>query len=258
MRCDDFVGAAITIPYKIPFLREMDELTDVAKVIGAMNTVFVRLSLDGKQRRYIGTNTDCIGVRDVLLKHRPSLAAGSAGGKPAVVVGGGGAARAAVYALWKWLGFSRVYLVNRDEGEVRTMVAAFAKTDLGADMLLHVTDPTQARSLDAPVVIVSAVPDRTPETVTEKLAREIVSVFLDRGQGEGGGGGGGLALDMCYRPKMWTEFALLAQKKGWETALGTEVMIYQAIEQDFLWTQRPVEDMPLDEVARIVTEAATD
>lgn len=255
MRLDDFVGAAITIPYKIPFLHEMDEVTDVAKVIGAINTVFVRPSLNGKQRRYIGTNTDCVGVREALLKHRPTLAARSPGRKSAVVVGSGGAARAAIYALWRWLGFSTVYLVNRDEGEIHTMVAAFAKTELGADMLLlPVTNLTQARSFDAPAVIVSTVPDRTPETVAEKLTREIITTFLDRGRESGSGG---LALDMCYRPKLSTEFVLLAQKRGWETVLGTEVMIYQAVDQDVLWTQRPVEDLPLEEVARIVTEAAT-
>ena len=58
------------MPHKITFTREVDELTEEGSVIGAINTIFMRKDHEGRTR-YIGTNTDCIGVRDAFLQNCP-------------------------------------------------------------------------------------------------------------------------------------------------------------------------------------------
>jgi quinate dehydrogenase len=76
----------------------LDDLTEEARAIEAVNTSFVRLDKCG-QRRHIGTNTDCIGIRDSILYRMPH-AATMGKGRPSMVIGGGGAARSAIFALW--------------------------------------------------------------------------------------------------------------------------------------------------------------
>jgi quinate dehydrogenase len=69
---------------------------------------------------YIGTNTGCIGVQEALLRNIDAglMRTAKAGGGPSLIIGGGGAARSAGYALRKWLGDERVYVMNRPASEV--------------------------------------------------------------------------------------------------------------------------------------------
>lgn len=80
-----FVGANVTVPHKSAALSAADELSEVAREIGAANTLSFR---DGEIYAH---NTDADG----FLRSLP------AGGprSPALVLGAGGAARAVVWAL---------------------------------------------------------------------------------------------------------------------------------------------------------------
>jgi shikimate dehydrogenase len=82
---EGFVGANVTVPHKGAAVLLSDRRTDVAREIGAANT----LVFQGGEIR--ADNTDAKGLMESL----PS----SAGGRRALVLGAGGAARAAVWAL---------------------------------------------------------------------------------------------------------------------------------------------------------------
>lgn len=222
------VGAAITMPYKVSFIEHVDALTDEARTIGAMNTVFVRLDKDGK-RRYIGTNTDCYGVRDAFRANFQGLEF-TAKGRTAAVIGGGGASRAAVYALGRWFGVKEILLVNRDQAEVQAVVDGFKKAGFETP-LRYVGTVEEAKKCDTPVMMVGCVPDHPPSTDAEKMARAIVTDFLERSEK-------GVVLEMCYHPAPRTEFYGLAEDRGWKVMPGTEMMIYQGIAQQILWTER--------------------
>jgi len=97
-------GANLTIPHKenaIPFL---DEIDDLARRVGAVNTVIVRE--DGS---LFGTNTDVFGFSQNLLTAGFS---GQDSKKAATVLGAGGAARAVIVAL-EDMGFESITIVNR-------------------------------------------------------------------------------------------------------------------------------------------------
>lgn len=94
----DIVGCALTMPHKVALISAVDEVTEESRVIGAINTVFVRRAADDSPR-YVGTNIDCIGVKEAFLQNFPGVVSISAG-KPALVIGAGGACRGAIYALW--------------------------------------------------------------------------------------------------------------------------------------------------------------
>lgn len=82
-------GFNVTIPYKQQVMRYLDDLSDEARKIGAVNCV--RRTSDG---RMVGHNTDIIGLRDALAQLLFD-------GVPehALVLGTGGASQAVQYAL---------------------------------------------------------------------------------------------------------------------------------------------------------------
>ena len=84
-----FVGANVTIPHKLRALEAADDPTEVARVVGAANT----LSFQGG--RVLADNTDVEGFLTALRERAPAAPAGM----HALVLGAGGAGRGVVYAL---------------------------------------------------------------------------------------------------------------------------------------------------------------
>lgn len=246
MRQDDFIGASVTMPHKVSFLQHVDAVTEEARIIGAMNTLFVRLDPTTRQRRYIGTNTDCLGVQGAFEQNVPGIRQRQHG-RPALVIGGGGACRAATYAVSALLGASVVYLVNRYKSEVDVVLAGFAEVGF-AGRLLHVETVEQARALEAPVCIVGGVPDFPPQSPEEVQAREVILEFLGKPEK-------GVVLEACYHPRIWTEFAALSEANGWQVIIGTEMMISQGLAQDVWWTEKSLDELPVQLVQKVIREA---
>jgi shikimate dehydrogenase len=93
-------GCNLTIPHKEAALALVDSVDDVARAIGAINTIIV------KENKLHGTNTDAYGFIENIRPHLPARK------NKAVVLGAGGAARAVCYALIKE-GFASVSVINR-------------------------------------------------------------------------------------------------------------------------------------------------
>ena len=228
------------MPHKVAIIRHLDGLLDEGRVIGAVNTVIIRED-DGK-RTYIGTNTDCIGIRDALLsKAAPAKGPGSEAG---MVIGGGGTTRAAVYALNKYLGCSPIYLVNRDDQEVQDVINHFADT-LDVD-LIHLSSVAMADRIATPKYIVGAIPDFPPSTPGEVAVRKIViNVFGKEAKG--------VFLDMCYKPT-WTSLLGIAKENGWQTVDGIEAMLGQGLAQISIWSGLNKDDFPKEAISKLVRE----
>lgn len=99
---EGYAGFNVTIPYKQSIFELCDYVDDVAKSIGAVNTVVV------KNGMFHGTNTDAFGYIQNLKFHNIHLQKH----KPAIVLGAGGAARAIVYGLLEE-GFDNILITNR-------------------------------------------------------------------------------------------------------------------------------------------------
>lgn len=99
-----FVGANVTLPHKERVLDLVDQVTDRATLIGAVNTLIFRD--DGTA---IGDNTDGYGFVENLRQGAPNWQP-EAG--PAVVLGAGGAARAVVASLLD-AGVPEILISNR-------------------------------------------------------------------------------------------------------------------------------------------------
>ena len=86
----NYNGLNVTTPHKRLLYQLIDQSTDAARIIGAVNT------LQYLNHKLIGHNTDYIGVNHTLQTH---LVASQLSGGHALIVGVGPASRAAAYAL---------------------------------------------------------------------------------------------------------------------------------------------------------------
>ncbi len=83
------VGLNVTIPYKEQIIPYLDELSEEAQEIGAINCISIK---NGKTK---GFNTDAFGFEKTLLLHKKPHQ------KSAIVLGNGGAAKAVQFVLKK-------------------------------------------------------------------------------------------------------------------------------------------------------------
>lgn len=226
------MGTSITMPNKVTFRGLLDELTEEARVIGAVNTSFVRLDPQ-KRRKHVGTNTDCIGIREAIL-HRFPQAVDETRGRPAMVIGSGGAARSAVYALWRWFAPSEIYVVNRLRSEVEELVESF-RSSAPEIRLVHLATPAEAESRHAPRLVVGTVPDYPPQDPDEVLCRQVYETVLRKADK-------GILVDMCYLPSPLTSLYTSAEENGFRVISGTEVLVRVCIVQQILWLERDVSE----------------
>lgn len=103
LRSGEFAGGNVTIPHKEAVFALCDTVDDLARTIGAVNTLVVR---NGKVHGY---NTDYLGFLGNLDAAAPGW---SDGPNDALVIGAGGAARAVLVALKERNG-GKVHVLNR-------------------------------------------------------------------------------------------------------------------------------------------------
>lgn len=235
-RAPDFAGGIVTMPHKrtvIPLLHHCD---DLVKILGACN--FVYLAQDGQ---LCGTNTDWVGIYDAILGQTPDHAPGRAG----MVCGAGGASRAAIYVLWTKLQCEKIYVVNRDDGEVEELLNdVHQQPDLYWPEIVHVRSVAESKGLSSPYYIVSTVPDFEAVTSQEIEARNILVEFLSRSSAPKG-----LFLDMCYHPPM-TRSLKLAIKYGYGIVQGFTVVASQFSCQWKIWTGERIDTKGVFEMTK--------
>ena len=122
-------GLNVTIPYKQQVIPYLDELSDEAQAIGAVNVIRVRYDANG-HRHLKGFNSDIIGfmnsIRPLLQPHH----------KSALVLGTGGASKAICHGLER-LGVEWRYVS-------RTPQQVLSATETGSDAPLSYSDVTPA------------------------------------------------------------------------------------------------------------------
>jgi len=97
----EFKAINVTIPYKSAVIKYLDEISPIAKKIGAVNTIV------NKGGRLYGYNTDFYGMRDLLIKNGISPK-----GKKCAVLGTGGTSKTAHEVLSSF-GAETVLFISR-------------------------------------------------------------------------------------------------------------------------------------------------
>ena len=200
VRSEPVMGLSVTIPHKRAVMAFLDRISDRARRVGAVNTLY----WDGG--RLCGENTDVIGLTAPLRK-RPSLP------ETGLVLGAGGAARAAVAGLLE-LSVPEVLVTNRTRSRADELAEEFSVRAVDWEERMDLTPGlicnTTPLGMSGPMEDLSPWDaDRFPE--------------------------GCVAYDIVYNP-LETRFLREAEAAGCATVSGLEMFLHQGLAQFRLWT----------------------
>ena len=217
----NFRGMSVTIPHKIEIMQHLDEIAELDRSIGSVNTV---ISENGK---LIGMGTDGPGALKALLDAGVGL-----DGKNVLMVGAGGAARAIAFTLARKTKLSKLSILDINEGLLQGLT-----TDLqaGTDSCIEssvMTDSSLAEAMTQADVIIHC----TPIGMHPREGVSLIPVDLFRT--------GQVVFDVVYTP-LETKLLADARSRGLKTVSGVEMFINQAAMQFeyFTGVGAPVETM---------------
>lgn len=216
-----FRGGNVTLPHKERALDAVDELSPVARRIGAVNTLIVR-----EDGTILGDNTDGFG----FLEHLKGSAPGWNRDAPAVILGAGGAARGISVALLD-AGLPRVVIANRTAARAdalgRALIDHFA-----ADRIAIVDWDDRATALQGAGLLVNT-------TQLGQAGQPPLEIDLKHLPSEA------IVDDIVYVP-LETDLLKAARARGNATVDGIGMLLHQARPGFEAWFGRaPVVDAKL-------------
>ena len=215
IRALNFAGVNVTVPHKRSVIPYLDEVSPLAKKIGAVNTISI---VNGHLK---GTNTDFSGFIRSLKKLNFSPKK-----KTIALLGSGGSARALVAGLAD-AGALRVMLHNRTAERAEKLVTEFSQyfplTQLEAVSLQTIHETP----LDLLVNTTTVGMFSSDLPVDLKKCRKI-----------------NLLADIIYRPSQ-TSLLKQAEELGINAVNGIDMLLYQGCDAFTFWTgkQAPEEVM---------------
>lgn len=123
----DFKGINVTIPYKQEVIKYLDEISEEAKEIGAVNTIL------NKNGRLIGYNTDCHGLEALIKNAKISIK-----DKKVLILGTGGTSKTAHYVAKK-MGAKTILKVSRKPSEDTISYQQAEKEHTDAQIIINTT-----------------------------------------------------------------------------------------------------------------------
>jgi len=207
----DVRGYSVTIPHKQAIIAAMDEVDEIARKVGALNTVVNR---DG---RLWGTNTDVTAALQAL---EDALGTGAEGqgsplrGKRVLLVGAGGAARALAFGLS--MRGARITIANRTFERGRRLA-----DEVGAECCTL----SDVGSQEADVVINTTSVGMHPHAEQTPVPRSALRPGM-------------VVFDAVYNP-LQTRLLREAREVGCTVISGVVWFVNQAAAQFELWTGRP-------------------
>lgn len=212
-------GISVTMPHKAPAAVAVDELSETARLLGAVNCVARR------GERLVGHNTDGDGFVDALA----SEAGWSPEGARCVVFGAGGAGRAVTLALAD-AGAAEVAVVNRTPGNAEAAAALAGERG-------RVAEAAEAGLFD---LVVNATP--LGMTGHRGAVLPLEPALLHPGQ---------ILVDLVYEPAE-THLLAAARDNGIRAFNGVRMLVHQAARAFELWTGM---EAPTDAMAAATAEA---
>ncbi|MBM7562028.1 shikimate dehydrogenase family protein [Fusibacter tunisiensis] len=202
-----YKGFNVTIPFKEKIMPFLDEVTEDAWKIGAVNTVRV------ETKGLVGYNTDYIGFR-VSLERAFDWPIESA-----IVLGTGGAAKMAV-AVLKDLKVRTIFTVTREKGGILgTQTLSYERLEAlcpRTDLLINATP-------------IGSVQYKDQMPISEALLKKQKGVF-----------------DMVYVPEK-TKLLQLAETLNIPRINGFNMLLIQAVAAESIWLERELDVMALVE-----------
>lgn len=220
MKALGFLGANVTIPHKVKVIEFLDELSEEARIIGAVNTIKFG-------EKVVGYNTDGFGALRALQR-----SAADPENKRVLILGSGGAARAIAVTLALQGNVSSLTILGVVEAELSKLVDDINKNTGVKAIGRLMSDETKREEIKSADVLIHCTPigmhPKTDETlVTKDMLRRGMKV-----------------MDVVYNP-LETRLLKEAKKAGCKTIGGVEMFVNQGAESERIWlgVEPPVELM---------------
>lgn len=207
IEAEGYAGLNVTFPYKQEIMPLLDELSDAARRVGAVNTVVFR---DGRRS---GHNTDFWGFSESLRRNLPDAEIDTV-----LLIGAGGAGGAVGHALAD-LGARKILIFDSRTGAAETLAQAIdAATGW---RVAEAGDGLSAAASDAQGIV-----NTTPMGMAKMPGTPIDTALLTPDQ---------WVADIVYFP-LETEFLRAAKAAGCRTLSGEGMAIFQAVRAFELFT----------------------
>jgi len=216
------VGFSVTIPHKQAIVPLLSEVSSVAQVIGAVNTVW------RTDAGWIGTNTDVTGFIAPLKAYNWDWSQ-----TMPVILGYGGAARAVVVGLAE-LGCTSIHVAGRSLQKLIQFHQSWANTPLAAKLHMHRWEQLPELLSHTDLVV-----NTTPVGMSPHVDRSPIDAAAMQGLKENA-----IAYDLIYTPSP-TQFLRQAKQQSAITIDGLEMLVQQGAAAWELWLGQtpPVEVM---------------
>jgi shikimate dehydrogenase len=218
-------GFNITIPHKENILHFLNDVSEEASIIGAVNTI---VNDNGKLTGY---NTDVHGILETLNPYKETI-----NGERISVVGAGGAARAVIYSLIRYFKPRKIILINRTEERAESMKNYFKdKMKFDSFKTMELFPPDMVNVFKESKLIINATPIGMFPDSDDSITNLEDSFIKDH-----------IVFDLVYNPPQ-TRLLQTASKKGALTLNGLKMLVFQAAKSFELWTG---EKMPVEEIQK--------
>ena len=235
VRGPSILGANVTVPHKEAVVSLMDGFDDLAREIGAVNTIVNR------RGRLEGYNTDAGGFLRALVQEGGFDPAG----KGAVLLGAGGVARAASFALAR-AGVKSLVITDIIKEKAHELVSdlerslARGREPAPKIRVLSPDDPQFEEGLSGCDLLVNCTPVGMKHSAGEGKSPLEARLIPKRA----------LVYDVVYNP-IETPLLADARRAGARTLGGLAMLVYQGAAAFELWIGR---DAPLDIMMKVATK----
>jgi shikimate dehydrogenase len=215
-------GFNVTIPHKENVIPLLTKITDTARKIGAVNTVW--LTDEG----WHGTNTDIDGFIAPLKELRRDWTK-----IIPMVLGAGGASRAVIVGC-EQLGCKEIRVIGRNTKKLAVFKDSFAHSNLNCQISVYSWDKLTDLIADTDLIVNTTPVGMYPNIDYSPLTNEQNSLIKKDT----------VAYDLIYTPRP-TLFLQEAQKQGATIIDGSEMLVQQGAVGFEIWTgkQAPAEIM---------------
>lgn len=217
----NFRGMSITIPHKIEAMKYVDEIAEVDRSIGSINTII------HEGDKLLGFGTDGPGALKALAEGGVEI-----GGKNVLMLGAGGAARAISFTLARKAGPAEIALLDINDSLLEGLTNDLKQ---GTDTAIRSERLTE-RSLAAAMTKAEVIVHCTSVGMHPKEDASLIPPELFRP--------GQAVLDIVYTP-FETKLLAEAKARGLKVVPGIEMFVNQAVLQfeRFTGASAPVEVM---------------
>jgi shikimate dehydrogenase len=210
------VGFNLTIPHKQAIIPLLAEVSDLARSVGAVNTVW------WGDRGWCGTNTDVEGFVAPLRTLNRDWSR-----QIAVILGNGGAARAVVAGCAE-LGVAEIHVVGRNPEKLEAFRQSWLDSPLRATVSVRAQTQLPGLISRADLLV-----NTTPVGMFPHVDRSPVEGEMWRGLKPDA-----IAYDLIYTPSP-TRFLQLAKTRGAIAIDGLEMLVRQGAAALQIWLQQP-------------------